>query len=91
DPAKHVFRIGTDMLNYPTIRMWFLSNPPSQATIQVQNIEEFTWLNASDSPVLKQLCYSFHDRLLFLCCSELLRMNYVAFAVEHADVWVVSC
>ncbi|KAI3969559.1 hypothetical protein MKX01_020120 [Papaver californicum] len=55
DPAKHVFHIVTDRLNYAAMRMWFLANPPSHATIQVQNIEEFTWLNASYSPVLKQL------------------------------------
>nr|XP_011460081.1 PREDICTED: probable galacturonosyltransferase 4 isoform X2 [Fragaria vesca subsp. vesca] len=55
DPAKHVFHIVTDRLNYAAMRMWFLVNPPGQATIQVQNIEEFTWLNSSYSPVLKQL------------------------------------
>ncbi|XP_058114728.1 probable galacturonosyltransferase 4 [Magnolia sinica] len=54
-PAKHVFHIVTDRLNYAAMRMWFLANPPRQATIQVQNIEEFTWLNSSYSPVLKQL------------------------------------
>lgn len=37
------------------MRMWFLANPPGKATIQVQNVDEFTWLNASYSPVLKQL------------------------------------
>ncbi|XP_062088015.1 probable galacturonosyltransferase 4 [Humulus lupulus] len=55
DPAKHVFHVVTDRLNYAAMRMWFLVNPPGKATIQVQNIEEFTWLNASYSPVLKQL------------------------------------
>nr|XP_023902093.1 probable galacturonosyltransferase 4 [Quercus suber] len=55
DPSKHVFHIVTDRLNYATMRMWFLVNPPGKASIQVQNIEEFTWLNASYSPVLKQL------------------------------------
>ncbi|KAK9267732.1 hypothetical protein L1049_010165 [Liquidambar formosana] len=54
-PASHVFHIVTDRLNYAAMRMWFLSNPPGKATIQVQNIEEFTWLNSSYSPVLKQL------------------------------------
>ncbi|XP_059435778.1 probable galacturonosyltransferase 4 [Corylus avellana] len=54
-PSKHVFHIVTDRLNYAAMRMWFLVNPPGKATIQVQNIEEFTWLNASYSPVLKQL------------------------------------
>ncbi|XP_076921433.1 putative galacturonosyltransferase 4 [Bidens hawaiensis] len=55
DPSKHVFHIVTDKLNYAAMRMWFLVNPPGVATIQVQNIDEFTWLNASYSPVLKQL------------------------------------
>lgn len=55
DTSMHVFHIVTDKLNYAAMRMWFLSNPPSNATIQVQNVEEFTWLNSSYSPVLKQL------------------------------------
>ncbi|XP_058202418.1 probable galacturonosyltransferase 4 [Rhododendron vialii] len=55
DPSAHVFHLVTDRINYAAMRMWFLSNPPGNATIQVQNIEEFTWLNSSYSPVLKQL------------------------------------
>ncbi|XP_042029738.1 probable galacturonosyltransferase 4 isoform X2 [Salvia splendens] len=55
DPSKHVFHIVTDRLNFAAMKMWFLANPPGRATIQVQNIEEFTWLNSSYSPVLKQL------------------------------------
>ncbi|XP_041027282.1 probable galacturonosyltransferase 4 isoform X2 [Juglans microcarpa x Juglans regia] len=55
DPSKHVFHVVTDRLNYAAMRMWFLVNPPGKATVQVQNIEEFTWLNSSYSPVLKQL------------------------------------
>ncbi|KAK7387647.1 hypothetical protein VNO78_22434 [Psophocarpus tetragonolobus] len=55
DTSKHVFHIVTDRLNYAAMRMWFLVNPPRKATIQVQNIEDFTWLNSSYSPVLKQL------------------------------------
>ncbi|KAA0025594.1 putative galacturonosyltransferase 4 [Cucumis melo var. makuwa] len=55
DPSKHVFHIITDRLNYAAMRMWFQANPPDKATIEIQNIEEFTWLNASYSPVLKQL------------------------------------
>ncbi|XWS15437.1 hypothetical protein CRYUN_Cryun34aG0000800 [Craigia yunnanensis] len=54
-PSNHVFHIVTDMLNYVAMRMWFLGNPPGKATIQVQSIEEFTWLNSSYSPVLRQL------------------------------------
>ncbi|CDP04556.1 unnamed protein product [Coffea canephora] len=55
DTSRHVFHIVTDRLNYAAMRMWFLANPPSNATIQVQNVEEFSWLNPSYSPVLKQL------------------------------------
>ncbi|KAL6593308.1 hypothetical protein ACP70R_049061 [Stipagrostis hirtigluma subsp. patula] len=54
-PSAHVFHIVTDRLNYAPMSMWFLANPPGKATIEVQNIEEFTWLNDSYSPVLKQL------------------------------------
>ncbi|CAN8267039.1 unnamed protein product [Cochlearia groenlandica] len=54
-PSKHVFHIVTDRLNYAAMRMWFLDNPPGKATVQVQNVEDFTWLNSSYSPVLKQL------------------------------------
>ncbi|WVZ65340.1 hypothetical protein U9M48_014720 [Paspalum notatum var. saurae] len=54
-PENHVFHIVTDRLNYAAMRMWFLANPLGKAAIQVQNIEEFTWLNSSYSPVLKQL------------------------------------
>lgn len=55
DPSKHVFHVVTDRLNYAAMKMWFLNNLPGKATIQVQNVEEFTWLNLSYSPVLKQL------------------------------------
>ncbi|KAI3698240.1 hypothetical protein L6452_31353 [Arctium lappa] len=55
DSSRHVFHIVTDRLNYAAMRMWFLANPPANATIEVQNVEEFTWLNASYSPVLQQL------------------------------------
>lgn len=54
-PSRHVFHIVTDRLNYAPMKMWFLSNPPGKATIEVQNIDEFTWLNETYSPVLKQL------------------------------------
>ncbi|KAH7856363.1 hypothetical protein Vadar_000599 [Vaccinium darrowii] len=54
-PSAHVFHLVTDRINYAAMRMWFLANPPGKATIQIQNIDEFTWLNSSYSPVLKQL------------------------------------
>lgn len=35
--------------------MWFLLNPPGKATIYVENVDEFKWLNSSYCPVLRQL------------------------------------
>jgi len=35
--------------------MWFLLNPPGDATIHVENVDDFKWLNSSYCPVLKQL------------------------------------
>lgn len=55
EPEKHVFHLVTDKLNYAAMKMWFLANPPGKATIQVQTIDDFTWLNSSYSPVLRQL------------------------------------
>lgn len=55
DPEKHVFHLVTDKLNYAAMKMWFLANPPGNATIDVQNIDDFKWLNSSYCPVLHQL------------------------------------
>ncbi|OIW14698.1 hypothetical protein TanjilG_33040 [Lupinus angustifolius] len=55
EPEKHVFHIVTDKLNFAAMRMWFLINPPSKATIEVQNIDDFKWLNSSYCSVLRQL------------------------------------
>ncbi|CAN4112626.1 unnamed protein product [Withania somnifera] len=55
EPEKHVFHIVTDKLNFPAMKMWFLVNPPAPATIHVENVDDFTWLNSSYCPVLRQL------------------------------------
>ncbi|XP_024530024.1 polygalacturonate 4-alpha-galacturonosyltransferase isoform X2 [Selaginella moellendorffii] len=55
EPDKHVFHLVTDRLNFGAMKMWFLDNPPGNATIHVQNIDDFTWLNSSYCPVLRQL------------------------------------
>ncbi|KAI7757653.1 hypothetical protein M8C21_009960, partial [Ambrosia artemisiifolia] len=55
DPSNHVFHIITDKMNNAAMRMRFLINPPGKAIIQVQNIDELTWLNASCSHALNQL------------------------------------
>ncbi|KAL5062119.1 hypothetical protein RYX36_023856 [Vicia faba] len=55
DPSKHVFHLVTDKLNFGAMNMWFLLNPPGKATIHVQNVDDFKWLNSSYCPVLRQL------------------------------------
>lgn len=55
EPEKHVFHIVTDKLNFAAMRMWFLVNPPPKATVQVENIDDFKWLNSSYCSVLRQL------------------------------------
>nr|DAD42037.1 TPA_asm: hypothetical protein HUJ06_000267 [Nelumbo nucifera] len=52
---KHVFHIVTDRLNFAAMKMWFLVNSPAGATIQVENIDDFKWLNSSYRSVLRQL------------------------------------
>ncbi|XP_028093425.1 polygalacturonate 4-alpha-galacturonosyltransferase-like [Camellia sinensis] len=55
EPEKHVFHLVTDKLNFGAMNMWFLLNPPGKATIHVENVDEFKWLNSSYCPVLRQL------------------------------------
>ncbi|KAJ7541409.1 hypothetical protein O6H91_10G058400 [Diphasiastrum complanatum] len=55
DPEKHVFHIVTDRLNFGAMKMWFLMNPPGKATMHIENVDSFKWLNSSYSPVLRQL------------------------------------
>ncbi|EEF28486.1 Glycosyltransferase QUASIMODO1, putative [Ricinus communis] len=55
NPEKHVFHIVTDKLNFAAMRMWFIIYPPAKATVEVQNIDDFKWLNSSYCSVLRQL------------------------------------
>nr|XP_029123452.1 probable galacturonosyltransferase 3 isoform X2 [Elaeis guineensis] len=55
EPEKHVFHIVTDRLNYAAMRMWFIVHPPAPAAINVENIDDFKWLNSSYCSVLRQL------------------------------------
>lgn len=55
EPEKHVFHVVTDKLNLAAMKMWFIVNPPAGATIHVENIDDFKWLNSSYCSVLRQL------------------------------------
>ncbi|GAV61933.1 Glyco_transf_8 domain-containing protein [Cephalotus follicularis] len=54
-PKQLVFHIVTDGVTYGAMQAWFLGNDFKGSTIEVQNMEEFSWLNASYAPVVKQL------------------------------------
>ncbi|GAB4860895.1 Hexosyltransferase gaut11 [Ancistrocladus abbreviatus] len=54
-PKQLVFHVVTNGVNYGAMQTWFLSNDFKGSTVVVQNIEELTWLNASYSPVVRQL------------------------------------
>ncbi|KAL8150301.1 hypothetical protein V2J09_020109 [Rumex salicifolius] len=45
EQEKIVFHIVTDSVNFPGISMWFLLNPPGQASIHVQSIDSFKILS----------------------------------------------
>ncbi|KAB2047786.1 hypothetical protein ES319_A13G070500v1 [Gossypium barbadense] len=55
EPEKHIFHIVTDKLNFAAMRMWFILNAPEKATVQVEKIDDFKWLNSSYCSVLRQL------------------------------------
>lgn len=54
-PEQLVFHIVTDEVNHAAMKAWFAMNNYKGATTEVQNIDDFTWLNASYVPVLQQL------------------------------------
>jgi alpha-1,4-galacturonosyltransferase len=56
-PKQLVFHIVTNGISYGSMQAWFLTNDFKGATVEVQNIEEFSWLNASYAPVIKQIIH----------------------------------
>ncbi|KAF8043253.1 hypothetical protein BT93_A1561 [Corymbia citriodora subsp. variegata] len=55
NPNKVVFHLVTDEINYAPMKAWFNMNDFRGVTVDVQKFEDFSWLNASYVPVLKQL------------------------------------
>ncbi|KAL8142605.1 hypothetical protein V2J09_015637 [Rumex salicifolius] len=51
EPEKIVFHVVTDSLNFHGMSMWFQSNPPRKATIQVKNAEHIKSLLAKYEPI----------------------------------------
>ncbi|KAI4329667.1 hypothetical protein MLD38_028028 [Melastoma candidum] len=57
-PKQLVFHIVTTRINYGPMQAWFQSNDFKGAAIEVQQVEDFSWLNASYSPIVKQISNS---------------------------------
>ncbi|RDX81877.1 putative galacturonosyltransferase 9, partial [Mucuna pruriens] len=56
EPWKHVFHIVTNRMNVGAMKVWFKMRPvEGGAFLEVKSVEEFTFLNSSYVPVLKQL------------------------------------
>jgi len=45
EQGKLVFHVLTKSTNLPAISMWFLLNPPGNATVHIQSIDNFEWLS----------------------------------------------
>ncbi|XP_058086631.1 probable galacturonosyltransferase 6 [Magnolia sinica] len=54
EPEKIVFHVVTDSLNLPSMMMWFLANPPGEAAIQVECMDDFKWLSSNFHSMSKQ-------------------------------------
>lgn len=52
---KHVFHVVTDKMNVAAMKVWFKKQPVEGAHVEVKAVEEYTFLNSSYVPVLKQL------------------------------------
>ncbi|XP_010537409.1 PREDICTED: probable galacturonosyltransferase 11 [Tarenaya hassleriana] len=53
-PKQLVFHIVTNRVSYGAMQAWFLSNDFKGSTVEVRSIDEFSWLNASYSPIVRQ-------------------------------------
>lgn len=56
EPSKHVFHIVTDRMNLAAMRVWFKMRPTAGgAHVELRAVEDYTFLNSSYVPVLRQL------------------------------------
>lgn len=55
EPHRHVFHLVTDSMNKGAMEAWFALHPPGLASLEIHAVEEYTWLNASYCPVMRQL------------------------------------
>jgi alpha-1,4-galacturonosyltransferase len=54
-PQQLVFHVVTDRINFGAMSTWFLMNDFKGSTVEVRCIDEFSWLNAASSPLVRRL------------------------------------
>ncbi|KAG2715363.1 hypothetical protein I3843_03G075400 [Carya illinoinensis] len=55
EPWKHVFHVVTDRMNLAAMKVWFKMRPvEGGAHVEVKAVEDYTFLNSSYVPVLRQ-------------------------------------
>lgn len=55
EPWKHVFHVVTDRMNVAAMKVWFKMRPiENGAHLEIKAVEEYTFLNSSYVPVLRQ-------------------------------------
>jgi alpha-1,4-galacturonosyltransferase len=56
EPSRHVFHVVTAPMYLPAFRVWFARRPPPLgAHVQLLSVSDFPFLNATYSPVLRQV------------------------------------
>ncbi|XP_073128445.1 hexosyltransferase GAUT11-like isoform X2 [Henckelia pumila] len=82
-PKQLVFHIVTNGVAYGAFQAWFLSNDFKGAAIEVQSVQDFTWLNASYSPVVKQIRDAASLELKFHSPKNLSLLSYLRFYIPE--------
>ncbi|KAG4139324.1 hypothetical protein ERO13_D07G185200v2 [Gossypium hirsutum] len=56
EPWKHVFHVVTDRMNVAAMKVWFRMRPvEGGAHLEVKAVEDYSFLNSSYAPVLRQI------------------------------------
>ncbi|XP_054795703.1 probable galacturonosyltransferase 6 isoform X2 [Prosopis cineraria] len=101
EPEKLVFHVVTNSLNFPAISMWFIFNPPGQATLHIQNIDKFKWMskysgfkkqNFSDPRYNSELnCLRFYLPDIFPALNKIVLFDHdMVIQQDLSDLWNVK-
>lgn len=65
EPSRLVFHVVTNQMYAPAMQVWFTRRPPPKgAKVEVRSVSEFAFLNASYSPVVRQIDSGRRDLVL---------------------------